>query len=241
MKRGDAGDVLGHRLRVAEVATQLVLDPADRLGGAPDRQLVAAPLRHQAVRLQADVGDDVAAVGALDHRRGLLQSFIDVLATLVHLALLGDGLAELEAVLLARDVVQLLVLHLDRADGVLGDRFGRRRHRRDLVARVVELVSRLLDEVHRLDPLHALGGAQVDRDDLRMREGAPEHPGVEESGEVDVVRVLRAPRDLQLPVQAGHGGPNEPALLGPLCHVLSLPSASACSRTHASRRRRTPM
>ena len=57
-----------------ERGREVLARAVDALRRDPDRQLVAVPLAHRAVRLQADVRDDVRRVGLLDRVRRRLEA-----------------------------------------------------------------------------------------------------------------------------------------------------------------------
>ena len=193
-----ANQALGAELQLAaEPAAHVLTDDADvRLGNLqapgkvvargvdalrrhPRRQLVAVPLAHRAVRLHAGMRDDVGRIGLLERMRGGLESrreiadFLSIRLADVAVREYAFGRAAGQRRLDADHRRQRLVLHLHRARGVDGMFFGVRRDGRDLVALehhdIRLLVFRIANDERRLETGHALGGREIDREDLRAR------------------------------------------------------------------------
>ena len=129
---------------------------------------VAVPLGGQAVRLEADVGDDREGVGGLDGRGGAGHRLVGLAlgggASLADVAPLDDlGGAFGHRLRLGDGVRQDLVVDLDRPGGVAGLLLGLGGHGGDVVALVAEGRPLLGDRQHGLDAGHLLGRRDVDR------------------------------------------------------------------------------
>ena len=119
------------------------------------------------------------------------------------------GLHRLDGI---EDGGQLLVFHLDEGEGLLGDVGVRGGHGRDLVAQVADFlrieqpliedgdpvvdIRRVLGRNDRLDARQFLGLSCVEVEDAGVGVAAPEDPAAKRPGQVDIRRVLSAPRRL---------------------------------------------
>ncbi len=86
---------------------------------------------------------------------------------------------------------QLLILDFDGARRVFGLALGFSDDGGDLVARPLNLLARLLNDLDGFHARHLFGDAQIDADDLGMRVRRAHDLAEEHSGTVDVVSVFR--------------------------------------------------
>jgi hypothetical protein len=157
------------RLRVAVAAA------VDGLRGHPRGQLVAVPLTHGAMGLEAHMRDDVRGIGLLDDVRGLLEARIEVAGLLRGS---GPGVAAHEdngrvgrhRLLHVGEVRQGFVAHAHHPGGVFRALFRVGRHRGNRFTLEHAFGSRILPGQGNLHPGRLLRRGQVDRHHARVRQ-----------------------------------------------------------------------
>src|SRR5262249_44507861 len=190
---------------------EVVARRVDALCRDPRRQLVAVPLAHRAVRLHADVRDDVRRVGLFQREGRGLESGLEI-AVLRRLPRTDIarrkhfGRPAGQRGIDADDRGHRLVLHLPRARGVDGVFFGVRDDSRDFVALVHDdrrlWILQIAVNQRRLEAGHALGRREIDRHDAGVRVRRADDARVEHARTRDVEGVLRASADLVGAVEA---------------------------------------
>ena len=204
----------------AERARQVALVQEGHLRGGPHRQLaLRVPLRDGDHGFQAARRHEVQPVRALDDDRRLGKRAIDVAVTelvaqirvIVRALVVHARRARAERLGRLEDGRQLLVLHVDQCDRLLGDgrRFGG--DGSDLVADAPDLprLERGLIAGEAEPVLLDVGGGQhgehagqrgrasrVDADETRVRMGRSQNLAVGEPRQDEVVQVTRPPRHL---------------------------------------------
>ena len=214
---GNHADV---RLRNAERLGESFARAVNGLRRRPGRQVFALPLAHAAVRFERDVRLHLRLVAGLDRLHRLREPGVEI-AGLLRLAFLDVAVLEDRRRTLAhrerdgRDMGQHFVLDLDQPQRILCLLLGRGGDGRNLIALEHQLFAGLGDRQHRLYSRRLFRGAEIERDDPRMRVRRSEDAAMEHAGPVDVERVLRAPGGLDAAVQPRHARANENRLVRP--------------------------
>ena len=236
---GDHADV---GLRDTEAGGEAFARAVHGLRADPRRQLLAFPLADAAVRLERHVRLHLRVVGLLDDVRGRGEAGLDVA---LFLGLRGLHVAALEhrrrlrpqGLLDRREERQHFVLDLDRACRVARLILGGGGHGGHFVADVHHLATGLGDGHGRLDALHRERRREVDRRDAGVRMRRPQDAAIQQAGPLDVVGVLRAPRDLQRTVDPVDPRAQDLPFLRPRVRRVRVARSPAGSPRRPGRRR----
>ena len=227
--RCHGADVLVPRQALGQVSR----DPGDRLRGRVNGDVVAGPVHHLAVRLEAAVGDDGKAVVAFHRGVGALPGLFEIRPLGVVLGGLDAvGRARLLNVLVLDPVGHGLVQHGHCRGCVADVLFGIGADREDLGAGPLHLVADIEDVHVALVAGGLFCARHVDANNAPVGNRGGHQLGKEHSVEVAVVGVLRCAAGLRRSVYAVVSLADQtavfsgwPIVLG--CHCV-LSSLGAC-------------
>ena len=187
----------------------------------PRGELVSVPLAHGAVRLEADVRDDVRGIRLLDNVRGLLESGVEVTGFCSHAgprvaAHEDDRRVGRHRLLDVGQMRQRLVAHAHKARGVLCALFGVGGHGGHRITLIHALRADLFVHERGLHARRLLRFGEIDRHHARVRKRRAHDLAVDHPGAIDVVGEFGASRDFVRGIEPFDRGADEDRLLGPL-------------------------